>query len=156
MLKNKKGFSEITSFVLLFSIIAIASTIAYTFSKNVIDEKVSEIDLQNAQNYLKKIDQKMLEIKHFQGGAFSVNLNFKQGTYKFEDDKLYYHSLTDYTGDPYCINSICHENTGGTEKIYITLDNSYIFNENFSLIPGNYFLTFINLKNETKIDIKIS
>ena len=156
MIKNKKGFSEVTSFVLLFSVIAIASTIAYTFSKGVIDDKVAEIDLANALSYMKKLNEKIDEIKTFEDSSFSINLNFKVGQYIFQDDRIYYYSMMDYTGTDYCLNDICYQNNDGTERLYIELGDSYSFEDNFSLIAGNYFLTFINLKNETKIEIKLS
>jgi hypothetical protein len=156
MIRNKKAFSEITSFVLLFSIIAIASTVAYTFSKGVIDDKTSEIDAANALSYLKKFNEKIGEIKTFEDSTFSINLNFKTGQYIFQEDKIFYYSMIDYTGSDYCINSICHQNNNGVERLYITLEDSYTFMENISLIPGSYFLTFVNIKNETKIEIKLS
>lgn len=157
MLVNKKAFSEVTSFVLLFSIIAVASTIAYAFSKNVIDDKMGEIDLANANSYMKKFNEEISAIKTFEGSAFSINLNFKSGEYQFVGDKIYYYSMMDYHGlTDYCVNNICYLNNGGSEKIYVELGDSYTFLDNFSLVPGNYLITFINLKNETKIELKIT
>ena len=39
--KNKKAISEITSFVLITLIVVVSSTMAYLFSKNLIDEKIA-------------------------------------------------------------------------------------------------------------------
>jgi hypothetical protein len=155
-LKNKKGFSELTSFALILSLIVVTSVIAYTYSNNMINKKLTEIDFQNAQNNLKKINEKIPQITNFNTASFAIHLNFKKGQYRFNGTQIYYQSLVKYKGDTYCENSLCHQNINGYERVYINLTNSYSFKDNFNLLPGNHYISFKNLKNETKIKAQIN
>ena len=151
-LKNKKAFSEITSFILILSLIVVTSIIAYTYSTKMIDEKLIETDLKNAKNNLKKMSQ----IQNFNTASFSTYINFYKGQYNFTSNQIYYQSLSRYSGEHYCADQICYESNNGFEKVYINLTTPYTLQENFSLSPGNYYISFKNIKNESKFETQIN
>ncbi|MFW6009303.1 MAG: hypothetical protein ACOCP8_08585 [archaeon] len=156
LLKNKKGFSEIISFLLILLLVILVSIIAYNYSLYMIDEKIGQMDIQNAESNLKQIKHNIEEIQNFNTATFSVNINFKYGSYIFEDNQIFYYSNRHSSGEDYCINDICYIQSEGYKIVYLNLSNSYNFQENFSLSPGSYYLSFKNLKNESKIITKIN
>ncbi len=154
-LKNKKGVSEIVSFVFLTLIVVLASTIVYFFATNLIDDTISKSDRDSSLIYFKLMKEKLNMINNFDDSTTSINLRFKKGSYVFSGNKISYQSLESYLGISSCIEDICYESVGGFEKLYFNLSNSYNFSENITLYPDLYKVTFKNIKNESKISISI-
>jgi hypothetical protein len=154
MFKNKKGLSEVISFVLIVALITILSTSAYFFAKTNLDEQVAKIDRSNMENYFKKISYKIDSLQNFDSATTSMSITFNKGLLIFEGNKTSYNSIIRYSGSDVCFNNICYESNGGYEKIAYYLTNSYIFSSNITLTPGTYLLIFENNKNETEITIK--
>lgn len=153
LFKNKKGINEVISFVLLTLLIVFSCTSTYVIAKNVINDKVSEIDLSNAEIYMQKIKEKTNEIQNFDGSSFGISVKFNTGKLRFNSNQMSYQSFVKYTGDTYCFDGVCHESNNDYEVIYINLSNSYAFDETFTLNKGNYLLLFKNIKNEKEIQI---
>jgi Na+-transporting NADH:ubiquinone oxidoreductase subunit NqrC len=156
LLKNKKGFSEIISFLLILFLVVLVSIVAYKYSLDLIDERVAQMDMQNSINNLKNIKYNIEEIQNFNTATFSININFNYGEYIFENNRILYSSVEKYSGDDYCINDICYTQDGGFKIVYLNLSNSYTFQQDFSLSSGSYYISFKNLKNESKIITKIN
>jgi len=153
---NKKGISEVISFVLLTLVVVVASTSAYFFSTNLIDNSLSKNDLGNSKIYLEKMTYKIDSIMNFQDSSTSMNLEFNSGRFYFQGNQIYYQSTLEYLGNNFCFAKICVENIGGFERKYFNLSNSYVLKNNFSLVPGLYKLTFSNIKNESKLLVRIN
>ena len=155
LFSNKKAVSEIISFVLLTLIVATASIIAYLFSTNLIDDTISKSDRDNMVIYLKKVDQKISSIINFEDSTTSLNLNFYKGTIIIENKTISYQSTEKYTGSSLCISKLCYDNLNGFEKISYNLTTPYEFDKNYSIDPGNFKITFKNMKNVSKIQFLI-
>lgn len=154
MYSNKKGISEVVSFVLIVALITILSSTAYFFAKTNIDEQVSKFDRNNMEIYVKRMAQKIDSIKNFDTSTTSISVSFKKGILIFEDNTAFYNSQVPYSGSNVCFNNICYQANEGYETILYNLTNGYYFSQNISLTPGSYLLTFENNKNESKIIIK--
>lgn len=153
--KSRKGFSEITSFVLLFALVSTASTLVYAFSRNVIDDKIADIDLDNMGTYFKIMSQKFNTIENFDSASSYINIRFKKGEVMFNSTSVYYQSLVKYVGTDYCLDSVCHYSSSGYERIVLTIGPAYNFSADMRLSPGDYLISFQNIKNESKIQIGI-
>lgn len=154
MFNNKKGMSELVSFILITFIVVVFSVSAYVFSKNFIDDSIISIDRNNLVNDFKKIQLKIDSIKNFNDATFTYNLDFSNGLLVFNGSSVHYMSFKEFgIGTASCFENLCYDSVDGFEKIYFELDDSYIFNNYLSLNPGNYNLIFTNIKNETKISI---
>ena len=149
--KNKKAISEITSFVLITLIVVVSSTMAYLFSKNLIDENLAELDGKNMEIYLKKIYYETNEISSFDGSSVSIPISFKTGQLVFVNNTVYYQTLNSYSGSDYCFDILCSQNKEGFERKYINLTSPYQFSNNLTLSSGTYTLLFKHLKNESEI-----
>ncbi len=149
--KNKKAISEITSFVLITLIVVVSSTMAYLFSKNLIDENLAELDGKNMDIYLKKIYYETNEISSFDGSSISIPITFKTGQLVFVNNMVYYQTLNSYSGSDYCFDILCTQNNDGYERKYINLTSPYQFSNNLTLDSGTYILLFKHLKNESQI-----
>jgi len=149
--KNKKAISEITSFVLITLIVIVSSTMAYLFSKNLIDENLAELDGKNMEIYLKKIYYETNEISSFDGSSISIPISFKTGQLVFVNNMVYYQTLNSYSGSDYCFDILCSQNKEGYERKYVNLTTPYQFSNNLTLDSGTYILLFKHLKNESKI-----
>lgn len=152
---DKRGVSEITSFVLLTLIVVTSSIFAYTYSKGSIDRKFIRMDIDNAKSYFKKIHYDLLEIKNFEGATFGMDISFHKGVWIFEGSNLYYQSENKYVGSDYCFTEVCYTSRSGFEMAYINLSSGYVFAQNFTLTPGNYMLIFKNVKNESKVEVYV-
>jgi len=149
--KNKKAISEITSFVLITLIVVVSSTMAYLFSKNLIDENLAELDGKNMDIYLKKIYYETNEISSFDGSSISIPITFKTGQLVFVNNTVYYQTLNSYSGSDYCFDILCSQNKEGYERKYVNLTSPYQFSNNLTLSSGTYTLLFKHLKNESEI-----
>lgn len=152
---NKKGVTEIVSFVLITLLIVIASSGAYFYSKGAIDDQVQTLDLKNMDFLFKNLNYKLEESKVFDGNSFSVGISFNTGEVYAKGNGLFYQSLVSFSGNNYCFDDICHKIGGNSELVYFNLTDGYEFNSNFTLVPGNYILFFKNYENESKIYVKI-
>jgi hypothetical protein len=151
--KSKKGFSEITSFVLLVSLILITSIIAYNFSQDLVERKLAQDDRANMDFYLKKMDLTINQISNYDGETGFVNIDFSTGRLVFENNQIYYFSEVEYNdNETYCFNDICFFSDLGYETIYLNLTSPNNFSERVSLIPGYYALIFRN-ENGDEIDV---
>ena len=151
---QKKGMTELVSFVLLTLLIVLASTSAYYFSKDFIDDNVAELDERKMKLVLKKIYYKTLEISSFENASSSLEIYFNKGELAFKGNSVYYQSLIPLYGDGVCIDFLCQQNVGGFSRHNISLTSPYSFSENITLAPGHYTIFFKNNKNESKISIK--
>jgi len=151
---NKKGVSEIVSFVLITLLIVISANVAFLFAKDKIIDTVEDLDLKNIISLFEKSNVGLIEIQTFDKNSFTVPVSFRTGNLHFENDTVYYQSLVPFYGDSYCINDVCHVKNGKTELVSFNLTNGYNFSENIELTPGNYRLFFRNNKNEKKIEVK--
>jgi len=154
--KNNKGISELISFVLILFIIIISSIIAYEFSQNYLEKHLIKSEFDNMKINFKKIQNQLINNQNFQDSTFSYNLNLNYGKLYFKQNQLIYYSLLKI-GDfnKICFNELCYLGVNGYEQIYFNLSDSYEFKNDFELGNGNYNLIFTNIKNETKIDVKI-
>lgn len=154
---NKKGFVELTSFVLLTLLVVITSISAYVFSKGFLDEKVVEFDRNRAESYMTTMHEKVTKVQGFDDSSTSMNFEFKKGKLVFQSNQVYFQTLIDYTTtSDLCFDILCYSSTGESERIYFNLSNSYNFDENITLEPGFYKLTFTNNKTANEISVKIS
>ncbi|MCA9459669.1 MAG: hypothetical protein KC550_03930, partial [Nanoarchaeota archaeon] len=104
---NKKGVTELTSFVLLTFLITVASTSAYVFSKNFMDDNLAVLDLDNMDSYLSEFSQRSGEIMNFQDSQTLINVEFKTGELSFSSNQIKYQSLVEYEGDEACFSVLC-------------------------------------------------
>ena len=155
MYKNKKAMSEIISFVLITLLIVIFSTITYLFAKDVINERVNEVDLKNMNTFFKKMNFQTTEIQNFDEESYSIPINFRSGVLIFIDNHVKYQSQVSFEGNSYCFEDLCHESINEYELIYYNLSNGYTYDKEFMLYPGNYMLFLKNSKNESEIQITI-
>lgn len=151
--KSKKGITEIISFVLIILLVVVFSISAYYFAKDTIQNKVNQLDYENMNSFLKKTYYKTEEIKNFDDQSFTIPLNFRTGGFSFEGNKASFQSFVEFTGSPYCTDSVCHDNVNGFDLISFELEDGYTFENNFDLVPGNYLVYFNNIKNESKIRV---
>ena len=77
----------------------------------------------------------------------------KKGTLQFNNNQVLYQTLVSFSGEPYCLRGICYDQMNGYKVISINLTNSFVFSQNFTIIEGSYLLTFVNQKNESKINV---
>lgn len=154
MFNNKKAVTELVSFILLTLTIVVACIFAYFFSKSYLDDNLEKFDRDNMEIFLKKFDQKTQEILTFDDSKISLNLYFRKGLITFNDNQIYYQSLSEFSSDlNYCLDNICYLNNGGFERIILNLTSPYVFYTNFTLTPDSYLITLKNIKNENKIEI---
>jgi len=152
---NKKGVSEIVSFVLITLLIVISANVAFLFAKDKIIDTIEDLDLKNMISLFENIDVGIVQVQTFDDNSFSLPVNFKTGNIYINNDTLYYQSLVPFYGDPYCIDNVCHFKNGQSELLSLNLTNSYNFSDDIELTPGNYRLFFRNKKNEKRIEIRI-
>lgn len=151
--KNRKALSEITTFVLLTLLIFVSSISAYLFSENVLEEEFNKLDLKNLENFLFKTKFKINSISSYEDSSFRVFLNFNFGKVHFKNNQIYFISQNQYDGKSYCFDFLCYESFNGFEKVFVNLDNGFVFEQDFDLISGEYLLDFVVLKNEKKIRV---
>lgn len=149
---NKKAISELLSFILIILLIIVASTSAYLFSDNYLNDKISNLDYNNMKLNLNKMDYLINNIQNLDSSSSSIGISFSKGELSFENNQVKYQSLVSSSGD-LCLDTICYKDNNGFDLLYINLSNSYNFDKNLSLTPGNYILSFKNLKNVSKIKI---
>jgi len=156
LISAKKAVTELVSFVLITLIIVVASTGAYVFSKNILEEDLIEIDIINMKNYFGVFNQKIREIQTFNNASIVVDFSFKTGEVKFVNNQIRYMSLFESVGGVgYCFDYLCYDYVGGYELTYMNLSNSYSFSKNVTLSPGKYTVVFKNLGEVNEIEIKI-
>ena len=90
LISAKKAVTELVSFVLITLIIVVASTGAYVFSKNILEEDLIEIDIINMKNYFGVFNQKIREIQTFNNASIVVDFSFKTGEVKFVNNQIRY------------------------------------------------------------------
>lgn len=153
---NKKAVTEITSFVFLTFIVVVISMSAYFILQNVLNDNLATFDRNNAEIFLKKFDQKSKEVMSFDNTSGVIEFSFTKGNLEFQDNQLIYQSLVKYDdSNTTCFNGICYFAINGYERFYYNLSSSYVFENNLSLVPGNYILMLTNIKNGKKINVKI-
>lgn len=151
---NKKAVSDILSFVLLLFIILIVSISAYTFSKSQLNSDLTQIDVNNMNNFLFYFSNSFSSLFGFDNSQISKSISFNSGSLVFENNYIYYQSLIKMDSNlDFCKGLICYNNVGGFQRIYYNLSNNYYFKNNLSLTPGSYTLSFKNIKNESKIEV---
>ncbi|MFW5704551.1 MAG: hypothetical protein ACOCXG_01790 [Nanoarchaeota archaeon] len=152
--KSKKGFSEITSFVLLVSLIITTSLIAYTFSSDLMESRIGMQDKVNMESYLKKVDAKISSITNFDGETTTINVNFEKGFLKFNSNQIFYYSVVSYGGEGIdCFDNFCYGSKTGHEYFHINLTSQVNFASNFTLRPGHYLLKFKYDKENEEVEI---
>lgn len=152
-LKNKKGVTELISFVLITLLVVISSTSAYFFSKSYMDSDLQILDRDNFNLFFKKFELKTLKIQNFDRSMTSIDIYFSKGKLFFKGNQIYYNSLVKINGNGFCMDNLCSQNIGGFERVSLNLSNSYTFENNFSLTPGRYIIIMENIKNESKIRV---
>ena len=156
LFSNKKGVTELTSFVLLTFLITVAATSAYVFSKDFMEDNLAVLDLDNMDTYLIEFSQRSEEIMNFQDAQSVVNVEFKTGQLSFISNQIKFQSLVEYSGEEVCFSELCSKSIGGYELYFMNLSNSYIFKNNLSLGPGSYRIVLVNIKKKKKITVKLS
>jgi len=154
-LNNKRGVSEITSFVLITLIIVFASSISYIFSKSLIEDSISKLDKDNLRNDLLFMKDKLNLIQNFDSSTSSYALSFNVGELNFSGNNVYYQSLEKISASSICLEDLCYQNVLGFERMYFNLSNSYTFSNSLTLPPGNYLISFKNLKATKQIKIMV-
>jgi len=153
---NKKSMTEIISFVLITLIIVVASISAYVFSKSSLEKNINSVDYSKMTKNLNLFSQKIKKISAFQDSQMSFDFSFKIGQLNFKDNQVNFQTMKKVDSSfNYCEGVVCFKSENNYERIYINLTDSYSFDHNLSLVPGNYILTFKNIKNETKIQISL-
>ena len=157
ILNNKKGVSELVSFVLLTLLIVTSSIIAYYFSENQLESTQINLDFENINNILKNTYYELNSIMNFDDSSITIPFSYKYGTLLFENNQLWFISDNEIPNNySLCVDVLCSANYLNRDSIYFNLSNNYYFEENFSLPPGNYRIRFINIKNESKIKVILS
>ena len=104
---------------------------------------------------IKKMDIKINQISTFENSSSTLPVEFMVGEMRFYNNQVYYQSLISYEDSEHlCFNNICYYGESGYERIYYNLSDSYLFNQNITLLPGQYFLIFTHNKNASKINIE--
>ncbi len=153
---NKKAVTEITSFMFLTLIVIVVSFTAYFALNNYLNDNINTFDRNSAEIFLKKFKQESTGIMSFNNATTTMSFSFTKGILKFNGSQISFQSLVLYNDNStVCFNDICYESDGSSERLYYNLSNGYSFSDNFSLIPGNYFLSLVNKKNENEIQIKV-
>lgn len=156
MRTNKKAVAEVTSFVFLTLIVVVISLSAYFILQNVLEDNLAVFDRNNAEVFLKKFDQKSIELMSFDNTSVIMDFSFTKGNLEFTDNQIIYQSLLKYDENTTtCFNGICYYAINGFERFHYNLSSGYIFNNNISLTPGNYVLMLTHIKNGKKIDVKV-
>ncbi len=155
MFKSKKGVSELISFVFITLIIVVTSVSAYFVSKSVIDSTIIDVDRDNMGIYLKKMSQRIDEVKVFNNASNVIDVSFKKGLLEFNNNQVIYHSLKEYSSTAVsCFSQVCFKSVNDYEVLYYNLTDSYTFSDNVTLNPGAYTLIFRNIKSGNKIEIR--
>jgi len=153
---SKKAITEIVAFTLLTLIIVVASLAAYYFSTDQLEKYSYKIDHDQINSKLIKTSFLINSITSFDNSQKTIEYSFKTGELKFNSNQIIYQSqMTSNLNSSFCKNLICADNNNGFEILYINITSPYKFESNFSLIPGNYLLSFKNIKNESKIQVKL-
>ncbi len=157
MYRNKKGVSELISFALITSLIILASISAFFVAKNVIDQRVGDIDRENVYSDFLKMSYHFSQIQNFNNATFSVFLNFKNGYIDIDGNQIYYQTLKPYASeDEYCFSNVCHVSFGGYERIYYNLSGGYLFDSNLRITGGTYIVSFKNNRASNEIEVRIN
>ncbi len=154
MMMNKKATTEIISFVLITLLIVVASSLTYIFSSNYLETKVSELDSNKMENSLKEISYMTDKIQKIDRSMSSIIISFSSGLFIIEDNKYLYSSFVKTEGN-YCSDILCYYSNNGFLNMFYNLSNSYTFENNLSLNPGSYIISFENIKNESKIKLSV-
>ncbi len=154
--RRKKSIVELTSFSLLTLVIVVASLVAYAFSISQLKSNTENIDLKNMNSNLIKLSYVLNQIKTYDNSERTFFISFKTGNLKFENNQVLYYSLIPFVSNStFCSNVICFNESNDYEVLFFNLSYPYTFSENFSLVPGDYVLSFKNNKNESKIETKL-
>ena len=152
---DKKGVSEIVSYLLLTLLIVIISSATYFFAQNYLEEFQQEEDAKMMPTHLKKIAYTIDEIKAFDNQQDTYFISFNTGQIETNGSSLQYVSLVPFNDESVCLRTICYDSRKGYEVSSITLSNNYEFAQNISLTPGEYFIQFSHNKEDKEIDITL-
>ena len=153
---SKKGITEVIGFSLLTLIIVVASLAAYYFSTSQLDNTIYKLDYDSMQSNLMKLSYTLNSIITFDNSQKTYQLSFKSGQLNFKNNQILYQSqIGSSLNSTFCKTILCYKNNNNFELFYFNLTKPYNFEYNFSLIPGNYLLSFKNIKNESKIKVEI-
>lgn len=138
---TKKAVTEITSFVLITLLVVISSSLAYYFSKDMLDEKTYERDLVAMEQFFKSYDRSLSSSFFYNNSQMVHMVKFSFGQLIFEGSFIKYQSLVTSKGiGDYCEGVICYNSTGEFEVISLNV-SPYVFSETISLIDGSYVLS---------------
>lgn len=153
MFYNKKGISEIVSYLLLTLLIVVVATTTFFFAQNYLDDLQAEEEYTSMESHLKKMKYSIEEIKSFENETSTYFIKFSTGQIETRGNALQYASEVSFEGDDFCLEVLCYKSRGGFGVITTNLSNNYSFSENTTLTPGEYFLEFRHDKKGEQIDI---
>ena len=152
---SKKAVSELVSFILILLLVVIASTIAYIFASNLLDEREAQYNEQRMESLLKRFNAQTQNILAVDQRATTLQLDFTRGQVTFQGNQIIYTSLARFDGLPYCLGVLCFESGGGGFTIISTnVSETQQFSSTQVLGPGSYLILLQN-QNESEIRIEV-
>ena len=155
IITNKKGVTEIVSYLLLTFLVVIISSITYFFAQDYITSIQQEQDFEHMEVHLKKISLLMNGITSFDGDASTYFLSFTQGQLELRGSELIYASKVPYSGSSTCLTHLCYESRNGFEIIILNLPEDYTFTQNTRILPGSHFIHFEHYKEGEKVHVSL-
>ena len=155
IITNKKGVTEIVSYLLLTFLVVIISSITYFFAQDYITDVQQEQDFEHMELHLKKIAFLVNGITSFDGDSSTYFLSFTTGQIELQGSDLIYASEIPYSGSSTCLTHLCYESRNGFEIIRLPLPGNYSFTQNTRILPGSHFMQFTHYKEGDKVHVSL-
>ena len=151
MYKSKKGVSELISFILITLVVAIVSSVAYLFANGLLESNAEKLDEDKMESVIRQFAKQSSEVMAFDGSSSSITFSFNSGLLYFTGNSVAYQSLVRATDSETTCFTICYTALEGSSRLYYNLSNSYSFDKNLTLSPGEYIVTITNNKNASEL-----
>ena len=145
---SKKSIVEVTGFLLITLLVVVFSLVAYTFSKEFIEEKKREITTQKLEESLNDIAKK-IDIHKNLGAIFLERVEISEGSIHFNESVLYYLPSSQQSfssSNAVCFEYMCSFLDSDVKYINIS---PYNFTPPSTFFPGIYDF-FFEVKREEK------
>lgn len=152
---NKKGVTEITSFILILLVLTVITLGVYLYVDSELDSQIAQQDLIKVEKQMIKFSKILTFLENHPRMRESLVISFNKGDIFITNSSIRYLSEIEQEYNSVICVDLCYESYFGYDSFFINMTNSNLINLNEKLIPGTYLISAMYNDNTNTFEIII-